>query len=100
MLEGQHALFGKRRNELNGEKRVATALLMHEPRERLGALRLARKGVGNQLRELLAGDRRQRDLCDLSTGGLDSVESPHQRMGGGDLVVSIGADQHEVLEIR
>ena len=36
----------------------------------------------------------------LAAGGPDGVELAHQRMGGGDFVVAIGADQHEVLQIR
>ncbi len=49
---------------------------------------------------MLSGERRKRDLRDLAAGGLDGVELPHQRMGGGDFVVAIGTDQHEVLQIR
>ena len=69
-------------------------------RKRRGALRLAAKRVRNQLPKVLSGERRQLDLRDLSAGGLDGVELSHQRMGGSDFVVAIGADQHEVLQIR
>src|ERR1700730_15183891 len=36
----------------------------------------------------------------ICAGGLDGLELPHQRMGGSDFVVTIGTDQHEVLQIR
>src|SRR5262249_30296654 len=62
MVEGEHALFGERSQELKGEKRIATGLLMHQVRERRGALRLAAKSVRHQLPEMLSGERRQRDL--------------------------------------
>src|SRR5262249_43413864 len=45
-------------------------------------------------------NRRKRDLCDRATCGLDGVESPHQWVCGGNFVVAIGTDQHEVLQIR
>src|SRR5215831_5532145 len=44
--------------------------------------------------------RGKRDLCYLSTSGLDGVEPSHQRMGGRHFIVAIGTDQHEVLQIR
>src|SRR4051795_11780708 len=49
---------------------------------------------------MLLGQRRQLDLRDLSATGLDGVELAHQRMDGGDFVIAIGTDQHEVLYIR
>ena len=100
MIEGEQSLFGERRKELNGEERIAAGLLVHQLRERRGALRLAAKRVRNQLPEMFTGERRKRDLRDLSAGGLDGVELAHQRMGGVDFVVAIGADQHQVLQIR
>ena len=97
MIEGEHSLFDERRNELNREERIAAGLLVHQLRERRGALRLAAKSVRHQLPEMFTGERRKRDLRDLSAGGLDGVELPHQRMGGSDFVVAIGTDQHQVL---
>ena len=69
MIEGEHSLFGERRDELNGEERIAAGLLVHQLRERRGALRFAAKRVRDQLPEMLPGERRQRDLRDLSAGG-------------------------------
>src|SRR5258708_2446823 len=39
MIEGEQALFGERRNELKGEKGVATRLLMHQLQAALRLLR-------------------------------------------------------------
>src|SRR5262249_57003094 len=100
MIEGEQCLFAERGNELNGKERIATGLLMHQLRERRGARGFAVKSVRDQLPEILSGERCKRDLRDLSAGGLDGVELAPQRMSGSDLVVAIGADQHEVLQIR
>jgi len=73
---------------------------MHQVRQRGGTLRLAAKSIRNQLPKMLTGERRQRDLLDLCAGFLDGVELAPQRMGSMDLVVPIGADQHQVLHVR
>src|SRR5262249_12646151 len=73
---------------------------MYQVRERRGALGLAPQSVRDQLSEMSPGERRKRDLCYLSTGGPVAAEFVHQRMGGGEFVVPIGTDQHEVLQIR
>src|ERR1700737_894275 len=49
---------------------------------------------------MLSGEQRKRDLRYLSSGGLDGLELPPQRMGVSDFVVAIGTDEHEVLQIR
>src|SRR6266481_9568217 len=100
MIEGEQALFGERRHELKGEKRIASRLLMHYLREGRSALRFAAKRIRNQLREVFAGERRKRDLLYPRTGVLDGLKLAHQRMHGIDLVVPISADQHQVLQIR
>src|ERR1700730_9228084 len=100
MVEGDQGFFGERRQELHGEKRIAAGLLMRQLRKRNDALHLAAKSVRNQLPEMLPGEWRQRDLCNLSAGGLDGVELAHERMRRTDFVVAIGTDQHEVLQIR
>src|SRR5215469_7844509 len=43
--------------------------------------------------------RRKGDLSDLSACGLDGFELAPQRMVGAHLVIAIGTDQHEVLQI-
>ena len=55
MIEGEQPLFGERRNELNGEERIAARLLVHQLRERRGALRLAAKRIRNQLPQVVHG---------------------------------------------
>ena len=62
MIEGEQSFLGERRKELNGEKWIAAGLLVHQLRQRRGALRLAVKSIRNQLPEVLAGERRKRDL--------------------------------------
>src|ERR1700733_7518485 len=99
MVEDEHSLFGKRRDELNGEERISTRLLAHQLRERCRALRLAAKRVRYQLPEVLLSERRQGNLRHPGPGVLHRIELLPQRMGGVDFVVAIGADQHEVLHI-
>ena len=41
MIEGEQPLFGERVKKLNHEERIAGGLLVHQLRERRGALRLA-----------------------------------------------------------
>src|SRR6202022_4631663 len=62
MIEGEHSLFGERRDELNGEERIATRFLVHQLRKRRCALRLAAKRIRNYLPEMLSGEQRERDL--------------------------------------
>src|SRR5215467_1578927 len=100
MIKREHSFIGERRNELNGEERIATRLLVHQSRERRAAFRLAAKGVGNQLREMLSAERPKRDLLYPSAGGLDRVELAHERMRWSDFVVSVGADEEKIAEIR
>ena len=56
--------------------------------------------VRDQLPEMLAAKRLQVDLRDLSARGLDRIELPPQRMSFANFVVTIGANQHKVLQIR
>ena len=91
-----HLQIGRR---FAAQERVAVRLRVHQSRERRGALRLAAKRVHHQLPEMLPRERREPDLGDLAPGGPDGVEPAHQRMGGIDLVVPIGADQQEVPQV-
>src|SRR4029077_820703 len=100
VIETEQSIFSERRYELNGEKRIATGLIVHQLPERRGALRLTAKSLRDQLSEMLWFERPERDLRHFSASGPDGVELPHQRMGGCDFIVAIGADQHEVLQIR
>ena len=49
---------------------------------------------------MLAAERRKHDLLHERLRRSDSVELAHQRMGGIDLVVPVGADQQQVLQLR
>src|SRR5271166_4351282 len=100
MIEAQQALVGKRVQKLNHEKRIATRFDVHELRQRSGALRVAVNGVRNQLAEAFGSERIKPDRLDSAPGVYDRLELARQRMRGVDLVVSIGADQHQGPQIR
>ena len=82
MIEGEQALFGERGKKLNGEERIASRLLVHQLRQRRGALRLAAKRIRNQLPEVFTGERRKHDLLHVRSRVADRFELAHQRMGG------------------
>ena len=100
MIEDEHSLFGERGHELIGEEGIAAGLLVHQLSERCGALRVAAKRVCNQFCEMLSFERREPDFRHFSASRLDRFELAQQRIGGSDFVVAVGADQHEVLQIR
>src|SRR4051794_2788894 len=90
VVEGEHSLLDERKHELNGEKWIATGLIVHQLRQRRGALRRAAKRVCNQLSKMLPGKRRKRNLHDPAAAGPDGVELALQRMTGRDFVAPIG----------
>jgi hypothetical protein len=100
VIEGEHALVRERRNEPMGEERIATCFLMHQPRERRGAISLAAKSFRNQLLEMYRGEGGKRDLHHLAASRLDGLELLPQRVSRSDLVSTIGTDQQEMLQIR
>src|SRR5215510_13135108 len=97
MIEGKHFFFGERRNELNGEERIATRLLLNQLREWHVLFRLTVKRVRKQLSEMLLCERPERDLVHLSPGTPDRLKLTHQRMSGIDFIVTVSANHHEVL---
>src|SRR5262249_31649343 len=99
MIKGEHSFVGERRNELNGEERVAARLLVYQLRERRAAFRLASKGIRDQLPEMLSGERLKRDLLYVCASRLDRIELAHERMRRGDFVVAEGADEEKVAQI-
>src|SRR6516162_423433 len=99
VIKGEHSFIGERGNELNGEERIATRLLVHQLRERRAAFRLAAKGVRNQLPEMLSAERPKRDLLYPSAGGLDRVELAHERMRWSDFIVAVGADEKKIAKL-
>ena len=99
MLEVEQPLFGERRNELNGEKRIATRLLVHQSRQRPGPAGLAAERIGNQPRQVFLGERRKTDLLHERSLLADGIEPQHQRMGGIDFVGPIRADHEQLLYV-
>ncbi len=85
---------------MNGEKRVATRLLVHQLRQRGDAFRLAAKRIRNQLAEVFMGQRRKRNLLHQRSSLADSIERAKKRMRRIDLVVPVGADQQQVPHFR
>jgi len=53
MIEGEHSPLRERRNELNGEKRIAPVFSVHQLRQRRGARRRAAKSIRNQTARVL-----------------------------------------------
>ena len=94
MIEAQKPPFSERRNELNGEKRIATRLVLHQGRQR----ETARPGVQlsvsamSRPRSSWASGARLISLHKRSRVA-DSIERAQQRVRGIDLVVPVGADQ-------
>src|SRR5713101_102687 len=91
-IEAEQPLFGERRNELYGEKRTATRLLVHQSRQRGGIVRRAAKRIRNEPPQVFAGERRKTDLLHDRSRLADSIERGHKRIRGTDLVVPIGPD--------
>src|SRR5260370_10663200 len=100
MIEAEQPLFGERRNELNGEKRIAARPLVHQLRKRGGTARRAAERIRDEPPHVFPGERRKTDLLHECSRLADSIELPHQRMSAIDLIVPVRADQHQVLQIR
>src|ERR1700732_2759727 len=91
MVEAQQSLFGERLKKLDHEERIARGLLMHQLRQRRGALRLAAKRIRDQISKVFRSKRRKWDGRDLPAGILHRLKLVSQRMSGVDLVVPVGA---------
>jgi hypothetical protein len=100
MIEAEQAPLGERVKKLNHEEWIARGLLMHQLGQRRGAFPLAVKGIRDQVPYVLTTQRCQRDFIDLGTTAPDGLKLARQRMRGIDLVVPVGADQHQVLQVR
>ena len=79
---------------------MPAGLFLHQLRQQSGALRFTVKRISNQLSQVFAGEGSKDDLLDTRSSFADRFEPAHQRVGGTNLVVSVGADQHQVLHIR
>src|SRR5215471_4771706 len=100
MIKGEQIFFDKRVQKLDDKERIATRLVMDQLRQWCYARRLAVKRLRDQLPDMHTGERRQRDLIDLDARVSDGLELDDQRMRGIDLVVPVGADQHQVPQVR
>ena len=99
MIEGEQPLIIEGVKKLKHEERIAGGLCKHQLRERRGVIKLAAKRIGDQPPDVFMVERPKLDLADLRIGAPDRRELRHQRMGGVDLVVPIGADQQQVLNV-
>src|SRR6267143_5475280 len=100
MIEAEQPLFGERGNELNGETRIATRLLVHQSRQRGRTVRLAAKRIRNEPSQVFAGKRRKTTLLHQGSRRADRLQRPHKRVRGTDFVVLVGADQQQVPHFR
>jgi hypothetical protein len=77
MIEGESRLLGKRRHELDGEKWIASRLLVHQVRQRSDSVSFAMKGIRDQLSQIVMGEGRKDDLLhDRSRVAADLLEQP------------------------
>ena len=100
MIEDEQSLLSERGKKLKHEERIAGGLRVHQLRQRRGVLKLAAKRVGNQPPDVFMVEGPEPDLADPRPGASDGCQLPHQRMGGVDLVVAIGADQQQMSNVR
>src|SRR6516162_8428568 len=99
MVKDEHSFVGERRNELNGEERIATRLLVHQLRERRDGFRRAANSVRNQLPDMFSGERSKRDVVYRSASSLDRVELAHERVRWSDFVVAVGTDEKKIAKL-
>ena len=100
VIEAEQALLVERTQKLNHKERIAGCLLIYELHQRPDVCRIASKRAGEQLPEVITRQPREADFMHLRSGLADGIERARQRMGGIDLVIAIGPDQHQILELR
>ncbi len=91
--EREEPLVGQRGKELNREEWIASSLFVHQLRQGPRALRLGMQGIGDEPADIVDPERCQYNLMQPRTSVTYRLKSPHQRMRGADLVVSVGPDQ-------
>src|SRR5205807_3530164 len=96
----EERLFFQSQQELDGEERVAFALLEHQRSQGPHARGIGVQGIGEQPLDVVPQERRKHDLPHLSTGSPDSRQHPRERVRGTDLVVAISTDQEQVAHVR
>src|SRR6516162_5397145 len=86
MIKREQIFFDKRVKKLDHKERIATRLVMDQLRQGCAVRRFAVKRLRDQLADMLAGERSQRDFIDPAAGVPDGLELDHQGMRGIDLV--------------
>src|SRR6266850_4463620 len=99
VIKSEQPLVLERRDELDRKKWIASSPVVNRLCEREDALRLALKGVRNQLRYVPLGKRCKFDFVDASSRLANAFEFSSQWMSGIDLVIPIGADHQQVLHV-
>src|SRR5262245_48043080 len=84
--------------KLDYEERIAVSLLIDEPRERIGLLRLATERVRDKASQFFRRQRTELDVLNPS-GCPDRLQLAHERMRCSDLVGAEGANEKEMTEV-
>ena len=96
-IEYEQPFLGQCGQKLDGEERIPSGLLMHKPGQGPVAARV--QGVGNDPVHIPKPERLQDDLLHPPARLADRRQPPHQGMRGHDLVIPIGADKKQVMQI-
>ncbi len=98
-IEPDQVLVVERGQELDREERVAAGLVADEARERRCLVGRCADGVGDQLTEILRGQRLEHDVADPRAALPRRFERAHRRVRPIDLVVAIRADDQQVAGV-
>src|SRR3954471_10113389 len=99
-IKRYQAFVGECGQESAREERITAGLLMNELREGSGPRGRTAQGMPDELLEMFATERRQSDLSHLRAEVSDGFELAHERVGRINLVVAIGPNYQQVMEIR
>src|SRR5450631_12909 len=100
IVECEQTLLDKYGNQLIGEEWIARRLLMDQFCQRGDAFGCAVKRIPNQPPQVFTGERRKDNFVHDRARLADRFKLADQRMGGIDLVISVGPDQHQMLYVR
>src|ERR1700759_431413 len=100
MIESNQVFLEERVQKLNDEEWITGGLLMHQSRQRCGAVRLAAKCVCDRMFHVLMGERPQRKLMAPGSFVPKDLEHEHQRMVGINFVIAVGSNQQHVPHVR
>jgi hypothetical protein len=85
--------ISERGKKLDREERIASGLLMHEPRERPGSYTVLVEAIGDELVHILERQRGKYDLPHDRVRFADRVQRQHEWMRRAHLIVTVRADQ-------